>query len=397
MDKKININYAFFIISIYILIFQNLLQNVIKCIQYFDECFSLLLVPVLFFKIRKNLQNDIKVKMSNFCLIILSFFILIVGIFSNVVYKYQQPKAYLIDVLLVFKFFLVYLLTQLVWGNTGFLDKYSYKIYKHTRFVLYILFVLTIFNYIFQIWPWEYRWGIMSNKLFFEHPTILAASCMFLFALLFISNKSVKMVDATICGIILLSTLRMKAIGTVIIIAAIIFYVNKTNRKLSIAKLGILAVLAIILAGEQISYYYLNNDGTARNQLTIKSFVIARDYFPVGTGFGTYASYISGKNYSPIYYMYDLDNVHGLIKGYVEFVSDTFWPMIIGQFGLIGTVCYISCLILIFREIQKTFSKNNKNIYLAKICCFVYLIIASTSESAFVHPSAIPFAIILGV
>ena len=94
--------------------------------------------------------------------------------------------------------------------------------------------------------------------------------------------------------------------------------------------------------------------------------------------------------------MYGISNLHELQKGRI-LASDVFWPMIIAQFGLFGTICYVGMLILLFRKIQEGYSKDNKKIYIAKIVSFTYLLISSISESAFVHPIAIPFALIIGV
>ena len=64
-------------------------------------------------------------------------------------------------------------------------------------------------------------------------------------------------------------------------------------------------------------------------------------------------NYISGKNYSPVYALYGINNVYELSQNRTSFISDTFWPMIIGQFGYLGTLCYLICIILIYRDIQK--------------------------------------------
>ncbi len=102
-------------------------------------------------------------------------------------------------------------------------------------------------------------------------------------------------------------------------------------------------------------------------------------------------------DYSPIYSHYGISKVWGIVKGQTSFVTDIFWPMIIGQFGVIGLTVYVLIIYIMFRKIQDSFSIKNKNFYIAKIICFVYLIISSTSESAFVNSIAIPLALIIGI
>ncbi len=84
-----------------------------------------------------------------------------------------------------------------------------------------------------------------------------------------------------------------------------------------------------------------------RNALYLASFEIAKDYFPFGSGQGTFGSYPVGMHYSQIYYDYDLNKVHGLSpddalgKTDSHFIFDTYWSSIIGEMGFIGFFLYL--------------------------------------------------------
>lgn len=56
-----------------------------------------------------------------------------------------------------------------------------------------------------------------------------------------------------------------------------------------------------------------------------------RDYFPLGTGFATYASEQARKNYSPIYTMYGLNTGETPMDS--KFLNDVFWSIIFAQGG----------------------------------------------------------------
>lgn len=79
-----------------------------------------------------------------------------------------------------------------------------------------------------------------------------------------------------------------------------------------------------------------------RNALYLASFEIARDYFPFGSGQGTYGSWPVGKTYSQIYYDYHLDEVQGLSKEDAlgltksQFIFDTHWSSVIGEMGFLA-------------------------------------------------------------
>ena len=79
----------------------------------------------------------------------------------------------------------------------------------------------------------------------------------------------------------------------------------------------------------------------ARAALYSTSVAIARDNFPFGAGLGRYGSGVSRDPYSPIYEKYGLDKIDGLSPTNSSFASDTFWPRILGETGLIGLVALI--------------------------------------------------------
>jgi hypothetical protein len=69
---------------------------------------------------------------------------------------------------------------------------------------------------------------------------------------------------------------------------------------------------------------------------------IARDELPFGAGIGRFGSHMSREVYSPAYPRYGLDQIYGLSRAFPIAVTDTFWPMILGETGIIGLV---ACLV----------------------------------------------------
>jgi hypothetical protein len=78
----------------------------------------------------------------------------------------------------------------------------------------------------------------------------------------------------------------------------------------------------------------------ARFALYAGSVEIARDYAPLGAGLGRYGGWISRQTYSPLYEEYGLDQVHGLSRDNPQFITDTFWPQVLGEVGIGGVVAY---------------------------------------------------------
>ena len=389
--KNKKILFIFFIVSLNILIFQNAIQGYIPIFKYYDEFLAVLFFPTFV------LSNKIRANKKNSTILVSMLILFIVGIYSNLAYKYQPINVALEDSLIVFKFFLTYLYASVIW--TGVLDDEHNRniMLKNVKIIINIFMILTIINYIFTIWPYEYRFGIMANKLFYLHPTHFAAACVVLLAIYLIcSNKSVSYYSICIM-ILLISTFRFKALGAVLFVLLISLYVKKVKKPISIRLIAILGIIIMISFWKPINRYYFELSDGARNLMTTTSFKIAKEYFPIGTGFATFGSYFSGINYSPLYDIYGISHIYGISRYNISYISDTFWPMIIGQFGYLGLIIYSLMIYRVFRNIQEEFEIDKLNIYLSKIICLNYLIITSISESSFVNPIAIPFAIIIAL
>lgn len=393
MNKKIDLKYIILIVTIYGMVFQDVLVKYIDFFKFFDEFIAVFSILIAILQLQKN-NYLIKIKKNNYKIITLIILIVTVGLLSNYIFKYQPIKIILSDLIIFLKFFLVYGMSNILWDK-NFLEKYRKNLSTHIKLIIILFSILTLLNYTTNIFSSSIRFGIKVNKIFYNHPTTLVAMCTFLLSMLIRLEKKISYPITTIVMLILASTLRYKAIGAAVTILILIIYINKTNKKIKFSKFIVIGVLLSFLAFDQISYYFMN-DETARNSLLIQSFAIAKDHFPLGGGFATYASYFSSVNYSILYVKYGLNNIYGLTYLNPKFISDSFWPMIIGQFGFIGLISYIYILKLIFVEIQNCYTIDNKYTYLSKIICFVYLIISSTSESAFVNPICLLLAIILG-
>lgn len=386
-----------YIILLYLLVLQNPLQNYIKIFQYFDEVLALMFFPIVIIYLIRN-NGKIKIERKDIIIVICLIIIITIGLLANIINEYQSLTYILSDLLVFLKFFLMYFSVQII--LKGKLNGYNKLISLHVKIITFTLFVLTIINYIFNFWPPQsYRYGIGVNQICFTHPTMLVAVTVALMCnLVYFKYEKERFYILTLIMQILLiiSTLRMKAIAFAAVSILLMIYIVKVNKKIKILNVLLVAGVCILISYNQIIYYF-TDDSFARTALLETSFKIANDKFPLGTGFATFGSFFSGVNYSPVYELYGINNIWGLREDNPAFISDTFWPMIIGQFGYIGTILYMICIMLIFLKIQKKYDKRNKNTYVAKILCLVYLGISSTSESAFVNSLAILLAVLLAL
>lgn len=260
--------------------------------------------------------------------------------------------------------------------------------------------MLAVINYLQpNLFEGSYRFGIKSLQLFYTHQTILAGCMVALISLLIVLNdnrRSFYFYFAVLLCLMCL-TLRSKAVASAIAFVFLYYFAYVRKKKITVKTLVMFIPLLIAVAWDQIMFYFFSDIqlDSARYQLLYTSVKIANDYFPLGSGFGTFGSAPSGKYYSLMYSIYGIDDVNGLRPGYAIFVSDSFWPMILGQFGWIGLFAMLFCIRCLFRKIQKV-RKISNNIYVGLLILFVYILIASTAESAFVHPNSILYAILMG-
>lgn len=127
-----------------------------------------------------------------------------------------------------------------------------------------------------------------------------------------------------------------------------------------------------------------------RMALYVGSLAVARDYFPLGAGLGRYGSYMSEVHYSPVYDRYGLDAVYGLGPEYPVAISDTFWPMVLGEFGPLGVLgigTFLGILIVtLWRIASETESLKVRAIALGGLFVFVEGLLGSLTAATYVAP-----------
>lgn len=140
--------------------------------------------------------------------------------------------------------------------------------------------------------------------------------------------------------------------------------------------------------------YLSPESGEARTVLTLGSITMAQQYFPLGAGFGRYGSRTAGVQYSPEYYNLGFPSVYGLDPG-GSFLTDTSWPAILGETGIIGTLSFAIGLSLMLRA-ANTWSRMIKIPEIAwlgttAIGWIVLTIFQSTGSAVFTSPPMFAF------
>ncbi len=393
---KVTFKEMFFISWTILFVFEDYLSQIFSPFSYIDE------MPIFLFFIywTINKLNSQKGYIPNrkkiMTFIALSIFV-VSGLIGNIVYRYQPIKLVIIDLLTNLKFFGALSFFSLCMDEEILKSKSLSNTVKTLSIVLFLLFLI---DRIFNIWPCEMRLGIKAVKLFYSHPTYLAGACVFLISLLATYSAKKNRIFILMDLIMLFFTLRSKAIASALLFVALYVLVKQFHSKLKKWHICIFIVVAIVIALPQIYFYFIKLSGSsARSVMFLTSLQIMKDYFPIGTGFGTYGSHVASAsvNYSYVYTKYGFENIYELrnsISG--TFFDDQFWPIIFGQTGIIGTICYVYVLYYLFNKIQIIY-KINKDCYLGGLFAFTYILIASIAEPAFCNSVSIPLAMVLAI
>lgn len=241
------------------------------------------------------------------------------------------------------------------------------------------------------------RSNILSVQSLFVHPGVYGWFTLFV-GLYFLAQYLVKgekkaFIYTFLFFFFSILSLRSKvlmAIGAILILVTI-------KRRVYIVGLTFLGIIVFLLFGDVIqdlilltTERYISADVTesARKALYQTGYLIALSEFPLGEGFGRFGSWIARVEYSPVYYEYGLNNVYGLRPDNPIWATDTYWPSIMGEIGIIGMVLLISFFAFMLRSIYVKFrdldlSKDVKAFLLFTLFVIVQSLVESSGEQIF--------------
>lgn len=364
-------------------------------ISYFDEIVVLFFLGLLFVKWTKS-----RIDKSDLTYLSLILMLVIFGLFFNFKYNIQSSKsAIFLDVFSVVKYFIFALSVKNCVDDVN--KKYIIiNLAKLFTLISFLIFIFAILNLFTEFGMGDTaRYGVKSFKFICENAGQFNYCCYFLIVIFtanyFINKKS--LIPLLISLLLAISTLRSRTFIFVIMYLFLFLYFSKTKKERPWAFVIILLIsipLFIYMSYGQFDNYF-NNDESARSRLLTTSFKIFANYFPFGTGFGTYGTAAAASYYSQLYYDYHLDVVWGLYPSNPAFASDNYWPSIIAQFGIVGIALIIFLIYYSFKFFDKKIVNRKE-----KVCLyFVYIILITSSlvTASFYHYSSIGLLLILSV
>lgn len=367
-----------------LLLFQGTLENFIPLFKYMDE----LLILVLFIRTLYIIficKEKLKYNILEMFTIGLLGLIFLIGIYSNINYNITSNlKNYFMSMILFFKPFLLYFLLKANFQNIKFNRSQLENFSKLLTILILIYTLIIITNIPFQfLKTYGLRYGISVVGVGFSHPAeldflVFALISIKLYLDEFLQKKSNQFNYLLACSfIIIIFTGRSKALFFYIAFLGI-YLLIKFNKKLNIWYLFTLIPVLIATIAKRFFSEFLRQ-GSARGTLYTKSICVAKDFFPLGSGFGTFGTEYSRIDYSPLYYYYNMNTVYGLTPTHPAFITDAHWAGVIAELGFIGSLLYL-LVIIILTYIVFSFS-NKKFERLALLLIWGYTVFCSLSDT----------------
>jgi len=341
-------------------------------LNYWDESLTLLLIIIAVLML---LAGKAVLKKADLLVIMTMVAIVVVGLISNLMFRLQPSGMTIIRDIVGFVKFPACFSAMRIIGLDDFFAKHmklqSIQILRIIVIVEFLLSIISLFKNIGMSQS-EIRYGIRPFEFLFSHPTYLVLANVFILVILdsTLFSKGILKYEFMLLIVITLS-MRTKGIAIVLVYMVFKYAAKYLKRAKWLVWPG--AFLAIYVAGISKVKLYLTYSGSPRQSLYEGAFKLMKEYFPIGSGFGTFGSMLSGSNSS----VYNFIGISGAwINGELTTVlGDAGYAYFIGQFGFLGCLLYIA----MFYVMYKVATEQKKK--LPGIILLLYVIIALTTEA----------------
>lgn len=391
-----SIRNVFILTLLLVLIFQDGITTVISKWSYFDEIFTLAALTMnLAVRIYRRDWKISRFDLSAGLCVFVYFFS---TWFGTILHQYQSNEVSLAASFLGIKWFIGF------WSC-----KYLGKVYaKNDNICLAdkrVLYEVVVAFGIVENCYWIPNIQNVFNQEAYHNilsPMSLCAASVALIGLV-LSEWENKRRDYICLGLLLenlLFSTKAKGYGAFLITLFLVYWIIIKKRFVKLRHLGLLAVACVVLAWDKIHFYYIYaaapEHDYARYRLVATGLQIMRDFFPFGTGWGTWGSYYAAKYYSPIFYLYELSNHHELGVLNQKYIMDTYLAVLFGEAGFLGSVAIFALVFLLFQRSQEM-RHINERLYAAGLLSVAYLLITFLEETGFMNPALFVIAIEMGV
>ena len=331
------------LIAFNLLLFQPIIEIILPPFSYYDEILAVSSLLSLFFSMAMRKSRFTREMKIALCLL---FAIVVIGLFGNFLSGIVSDTFFiLVDILACSKFFIIYFALKSILGNTSYFVSYMVR---ESKVLLVLMLACLVINQFVDIgMTYEMRYGLKAFQFVFIHPTHMVTLSLACMAFIYsdASNGWKKYIGIAL--VLMAMSLRSRWVALALVIVLIIIFVRKGSTRAPFVVIGVGSVSAFLVGQAQMSVYYGSASESARGHLMTTALSVFQNFFPLGAGFASFGSGVTKTIYSPLYYQYGLQNVYGLAPNNPSYLTDTFWPVVLAQFGFLGLIIWLLLLIML--------------------------------------------------
>lgn len=331
------------LIAFNLLLFQPIIEIILPPFSYYDEILAVSSLLSLFFSMAMRKSRFTREMKIALCLL---FAIVVIGLFGNFLSGIVSDTFFiLVDILACSKFFIIYFALKSILGNTSYFVSYMAR--ESKVLLVLMLACLVINQFVDIVMTYEMRYGLKAFQFVFIHPTHMVTLSLACMAFIYsdASNGWKKYIGIAL--VLMAMSLRSRWVALALVIVLIIIFVKKGSTRAPFVVIGVGSVSAFLVGQAQMSVYYGSASESARGHLMTTALSVFQNFFPLGAGFASFGSGVTKTIYSPLYYQYGLQNVYGLAPNNPSYLTDTFWPVVLAQFGFLGLIIWLLLLIML--------------------------------------------------
>lgn len=386
--KAVSARLVFVVISLLILLFQNILDArfSLTLFGYYDELLAFIGILYL---LRYSVSHRFNSAMGR--MLVFLFIVLFFGTIGTLLSDVSSWSVLtLLDAFSFLKIYVIYAAAVI------YLNDFA----EHACVVrivanLCLVFVLIglffgVLNLIMDIgMHTDIRYGFRAFNFVFSRVGNLYEFCSLVIVIFFLDGYLNKRKFASavgiICSVVLMAlTLRTRAFAFAAVFFFLYCFQYKIGRgKLNVATLLILSCLVIFVGFDQFYNYFLDDDASARKSLLQYGLITCRDYFPLGSGFATYGTNWANLVSTPLYSQYGFDLIYGL--GYIKstYATDNSWPAAIGELGVFGFLFFAAAVYCCLSDAWKRCKSSRTTRFLSTYLIICFLVGTTATASIF--------------
>lgn len=385
VSKKKLLYGSLFILILYV----NILSRYASFFGYLDEIIAIVSFLYVLTHIRK-------IDTESFVVLAILAVMTIIALAGNMCFQYQTyTEAIFKDILAFYKLPITFIAVYTWSKDKNFNEAHNVAV-RISKISTVIIFVGCIINIFVDVGlSHDIRYGFRSYKFLFSHPTYLVYALVIMSVVL-VSDQEKRRKNTHILNFMILFCIlfsfRDKGFGYIALLFVIMIILPR-RKKVKLHYFAIAGIIAFAVSYQKL-LEYKSWSWSPRSALYVNGLQLALRVFPIGSGFATFNSFLSGEYYSRAYYLFGLEKKPGLSPiDYID-AGDAQLPYYYTQFGLIGFALFLVVLYLLVKKVKMLYCEKPmvmKSAYLL----VGYLVIGALVEAVFTNETGVTSMVVL--